>query len=261
MKTILFRIGITIAAFSMGILLVSGMTFLGNESAGPIDNLIGSVGHQIADFELDIIIHDREVSRSKNLSWFEEYRKNKSKLNNPTKILMGAYDNRAQANYEPVVELEDSLDTNLPLIHIYVAWGDKATQEFPLIQTRAICSLGSLPVITWEPWLTDFNPQRHPTISNTNEVDKSGMKDVADGVYDEYITKWANSAKELKYPVFLRFGHEMNDPYRYPWGPQNNTNLEFIAAWKHVHDVFKQVNANNVIWVWAPHPAYKGSEY
>ena len=28
----------------------------------------------------------------------------------------------------------------------------------------------------------------------------------------------------------------MNDPYRYPWGPQNNTKEEYIAAWRHVVD-------------------------
>lgn len=49
----------------------------------------------------------------------------------------------------------------------------------------------------------------------------------------------------------------MNDPYRYPWGPQNNTPEDFIEAWKHVHGVFERVGANNVIWVWAPHPSYE----
>jgi beta-mannanase len=82
------------------------------------------------------------------------------------------------------------------------------------------------------------------------------MADVAKGSYDPYIKQWAIEAKRIKKPIFLRLGHEMNDPYRYPWGPQNNTAKDFIAAWQHVHQVFVSVGANNVIWIWSPHPAY-----
>jgi len=48
----------------------------------------------------------------------------------------------------------------------------------------------------------------------------------------------------------------MNDPYRYPWGPQNNSAKEFKAAWRHIRNVFNSVGAKNVIWIWSPHPAY-----
>jgi beta-mannanase len=48
----------------------------------------------------------------------------------------------------------------------------------------------------------------------------------------------------------------MNDPYRYPWGPQNNKPEDFIAAWQHVVKRFRQQGANNVLWCWSPHPAY-----
>ena len=60
----------------------------------------------------------------------------------------------------------------------------------------------------------------------------------------------------------------MNDPYRYPWGPQNNSKEEYIAAWRHVVDRFRAAHATNVIWVWSPHVAYEywdlyypGAEY
>lgn len=55
--------------------------------------------------------------------------------------------------------------------------------------------------------------------------------------------------------MFVRFGHEMNDPYRYR-GPQHNTKEEFIAAWRHVVDRFRVAGATNVLWVWSPHVAY-----
>lgn len=83
------------------------------------------------------------------------------------------------------------------------------------------------------------------------------MKAIASGKYDAYIRKWAQDVKKLNETVFIRLGHEMNDPYRYPWGPQNNTPQDFISAWKHVVDLFKEEKATKVRWVWAPHPAYE----
>ena len=54
----------------------------------------------------------------------------------------------------------------------------------------------------------------------------------------------------------------MNDPYRYPWGPQNGNRPEdFIAAWKHVHLIFQKMSATNVVWVWSPHISMPWFEY
>jgi hypothetical protein len=49
----------------------------------------------------------------------------------------------------------------------------------------------------------------------------------------------------------------MNDPYRYSWGPQNNTKEEFIGAWRRVVERSRLAGAHNVIWIWSPHVAYE----
>ncbi len=38
----------------------------------------------------------------------------------------------------------------------------------------------------------------------------------------------------------------------YPWGTSQATAAEFVAAWRHIHDLFAQAGALNVIWVWNP---------
>jgi beta-mannanase len=48
----------------------------------------------------------------------------------------------------------------------------------------------------------------------------------------------------------------MNDPYRYPWGPHNNAPEDFVAAWRHINVLFKGAGADNVLWIWSPHPSY-----
>jgi beta-mannanase len=121
---------------------------------------------------------------------------------------------------------------------------------------KAILELGSIPMITWEPWLIDFDKTKHDQLRDVEVRDKGGLKDIASGVYDFYLETWVNDLKLFGKPLFIRWGHEMNDPYRYSWGPQNNAPEDFIAAWKHVVDYFRANGVNDVIWVWSPHIAY-----
>jgi beta-mannanase len=112
-------------------------------------------------------------------------------------------------------------------------------------------------MVTWEPWLTDFENGLHPHLPLRDARDRHGLAAVARGEYDFYLDRWAADAAAFGKPLFVRVGHEMNDPYRYPWGPQNNTKEEFIAAWRRIVDRFRSAGAHNVLWVWAPHVAYQ----
>ncbi len=39
----------------------------------------------------------------------------------------------------------------------------------------------------------------------------------------------------------------------YPWADHGDKAApEYIAMWRHVHDIFREVGADNVIWVWSP---------
>jgi beta-mannanase len=152
--------------------------------------------------------------------------------------------------------LEDSLQTQLPVIHIYTAWGSKKEHRFPKKQFEAIYHMGSVPLLTWEPWLTAFEDDAINGLRDKEVRDIKGLADIANGTYDTYIRQWAKAAAKFAKPFYLRFAHEMNDPYRYPWGPQNNSSADFIAAWKHVKSLFVSEGANNAIWIWSPHPAY-----
>lgn len=251
-----YRILITTAALLIGVTIVFGLTKLGNTSVGPIEQLLNSMQNTVHDIEQIGIIKERVKTRSEKLKWFQKYINNVDELKNPTPILLGAFDNNAVNNFKPIVILEDSLNTTFPLIQIYTAWGSKRDQAFPKKQVMDIIDLGSIPVITWEPWLTDFLSNDTNKLRPSSVRDKKGMTDVANGAYDFYIKNWAEEAKKVRTPIFIRLAHEMNDPYRYPWGPQNNDAKEFVAAWKHIHNLFKSVGAKNIIWVWAPHPAY-----
>lgn len=256
MNTKSFRIFTTLAALSAGAALVIILSFMGKASRGPLENFFSYTGETVTKVETHIATAVREVKRSDKLKWFKPYFTNPGLLKNPPVILLGAYDNNTKENFESVIALEDSLHTTFPLIHIYTAWGSKPDEQFPTRQVESIIELGSIPIITWEPWLTAFDPDKYPQLKKIETRDKNGLADVANGVYDFYIKQWADDAKNINSPIFVRVGHEMNDPYRYPWGPQNNSAKDFIAAWRHIHNVFRREGADNVLWIWSPHPAY-----
>ena len=69
---------------------------------------------------------------------------------------------------------------------------------------------------------------------------------VASGAYDENLTRMARGIASLHTPVFVTFDHEPDQPARAAVG----TPAEFVAAWRHVHDLFAEQDATNAVWVW-----------
>ncbi|HYC81146.1 MAG TPA: glycosyl hydrolase [Solirubrobacterales bacterium] len=132
---------------------------------------------------------------------------------------------------------------------------------FPEEQLEAIRQRGAIPLFSWA------------SESSSGQIEQSNFQlaDVAAGGWDAYITKWAEAAKAWRHPFFLRFDWEMNGTW-FPWGRNVNGNQpgEYVAAWRHVHDIFTAVGATNATWVWCPFvtpkvtPAlglYPGDEY
>jgi len=259
MKTTIVRTSRILIALGLGSLLFVILSYAGSKSKGPLDEVALLLNKNVANFEKKIV--DTRESRSTSLRWFRKYRRNKEALSKTDVLLLGAYDDHTAESYESIIALEGAMNTQLPIISLYTAWGSKRTEVFPVLRAQAIYDLGSVPLITWEPWIDDFDPQSFPVPAEDANRNKGGLKAIAEGKFDAYIDKWAADAKSFGEPFFLRFGHEMNDPYRYPWGPQNNKPEDYVAAWKHVRDRFHKAGAENVIWVWSPHPAYSYSEF
>ena len=109
-------------------------------------------------------------------------------------------------------------------------------------------------------WTCQFDPQVAAKVVRSGAipaVDWSTIgvpdADVASGQYDSWLTAQATAMKNFGHPMFLLFDEEMNGTW-YPYSPgqDGNTPADFVAMWKHVHDVFAAVGATNVTWVWCP---------
>lgn len=254
MKKISFRIFLVLTAIFIGVAIFMLISYAGDKSKGPFEGFLTSVNSGFASLEKKWFTGTE--NRSKDLQWFDRYRNSPAVLNTADTIFYGVYDDHSLTSFENIVTLEKSIETHMPIISFYTAWGSKSNQQFPLLKAQSIYDLGSIPMITWEPWLDDFDPREFPETAGMDNNNKGGLQMVINGVFDSYIVKWAQAAKKFRHPMFLRFGHEMNDPYRYPWGPHNNPPEDFIAAWQHVVTKFREVGAANVIWIWSPHIAY-----
>jgi mannan endo-1,4-beta-mannosidase len=114
---------------------------------------------------------------------------------------------------------------------------------FPLTPFENVRGHGAIPVFNWSSSSTpESGPQSPWRLAN-----------VINGSLDSYIREFAEAARDWGHPFFLRFDWEMNG-FWFPWseGVNDNRKGEFVAAWRHVHDIFTSVGATNATWVWCP---------
>jgi hypothetical protein len=96
---------------------------------------------------------------------------------------------------------------------------------------------------TWDPW--------NPDVEGWDRQQGFLPRDIALGAHDDYIIGVARELASWNGPVFVRFAQEMNGTW-YPWGRHQNAPEDYVAAWRHVHDLVEQHGANQVTWVWNP---------
>ena len=126
------------------------------------------------------------------------------------------------------------------LLQFFVKWN----QEFRPDAVAMCYQQGALPLLSWEPWAGPKHGLSQPAFA---------LRKISSGAYDPYITRFASAVREQRWPVAIRFAHEMNGNW-YPWSESQSGNHpgDYVQAWRHVHDVFARVGATNVIWVWSP---------
>ena len=169
----------------------------------------------------------------------------------PGSIYLGAYVPPAQGG---VHSLETQVGRTLALDAHYYGW----IGLFPGLQEAADVSNARIPVDSWNCGVSDAQ--------------------IVSGSQDMLIVTRAQALKGLGKPVFLRFNWDPNLPAAslnrsgcLDSATDGNTSFsstEYVAAYRHIHDIFVQQGVNNVIWVWSyatvganPAPYYPGNAY
>jgi mannan endo-1,4-beta-mannosidase len=170
----------------------------------------------------------------------------------PTSYL-GAFVRGVPESYAPIQALANATGVHLNIALYYSGWYEKFQSAFA-IQAK---DNGAVPFIQIEPSNVSFAA-------------------IAAGRYDTYLETFATAVAsygaKTGQGVIIGFGHEMNG-YWYSWGYRHVAPALFVAAWRHIVDVFRQQGADDVTWLWtvniiamhrgipSPAPWWPGSSY
>lgn len=123
-----------------------------------------------------------------------------------------------------ILTMEHETGRKLAIDNLY----DKWTHPLPIRIVRWDLSQGILPMISWAGARTSL---------------------ITSGAYDGLIRASALQLRALHRPVMLRWFYEMDGSAA---RPLVQSPASFVAAWRHVHNIFVRAGASNVSWVWCP---------
>jgi beta-mannanase len=162
-------------------------------------------------------------------------------------ILWGVFQPGAPTNMGALTPLESELNSNPDYVMWYVHWGGGYGAYNPA-DVQNVIARGETPLITW---MSD---------DYTTSANVYTLQQIAAGVFDTYVRSWADNLRTVRHKVLLRFDHEMNGSWsKWSTGVSAQTPADYVAAWRHIHDVFAAEGVTNVQWVWSPNVAYTGS--
>lgn len=167
-----------------------------------------------------------------------------------TLVANGAYIHSAPQDPTQIDAFASLTGKQPSIVMWYQHWGDSADEAFNTQWLNDVSTRGAMPIITWEPWNSQAGTKQ-PLYA---------LKKIAAGYHDTYIKSWARGAKAYGRPFYLRFAYEMNGNW-YPWcvGVNGNTSAHYVAAYRHVVEIFRQEGVTNVRFVWSPNIEYDGS--
>lgn len=156
-------------------------------------------------------------------------------------LVLGAFMRGVEDDPSEINEFTEMVGEKPSTVMVYQNWEEHGEFDRGLID--AVRARGATPLVTWAP----RDPER-----GRGQREYSLQK-ITRGRYDTYIRQWARGAAAWGDPLYLRFAHEMNSHF-FPWGVgvKGNTGADYVAAWRHIHDIFAQEGATNVRWVWSP---------
>lgn len=126
-----------------------------------------------------------------------------------------------------VAAREKATGRRLDIVHSYHRWYD----PFPTANERMLAASSHALFLNWEP-------------VDQNNVALSWAA-IANGVYDAQIDALATRLKSLGTTVYLSFSHEPELRFA-----EHGSAVDFVDAFRHVHDRMQSRGASRVSWVW-----------
>jgi mannan endo-1,4-beta-mannosidase len=144
---------------------------------------------------------------------------------------LGVYTNGAPASYDGITAFTNATRASPDLVMYYSGW----YVPFPVQFANTVAENGAVPLVQMDP-----DSQTNKAIS---------IAGIASGRYDGYLSAYAETVRAYHHPVILSFGHEMNGWWS-SWGYTHTSPGAFVAAWRHIVTLFRELGARNVTWLW-----------
>lgn len=132
-----------------------------------------------------------------------------------------------------VEPLEAAADRPLDIVY---TWHGVDQHRVPTDRERALAEQGRFVHVNIE--ARRFNAQGHPAQS---------YSDIIAGRFDDSLRGQARRVADLDLPFFVTFDHEADAGKRYN---TRGTPEEFVRAWRHIVDLYRDNGADNAVFVW-----------
>ncbi len=113
---------------------------------------------------------------------------------------------------------------------------------FPASSVQAIRAKGAVPFIRMMP-RSGYDSCPEPTFT---------LQKIRDGAFDTELAQWARAARDSGGALMVEFGTEVNGDWfcwNGRWNGREAGGPTFVAAYRHIVDIFRAQGANNVTWV------------
>jgi glycosyl hydrolase family 26 len=145
--------------------------------------------------------------------------------------LWGVYTLQDGNPEQSIRRLESKVGRKFDLTSRFHDFSDSLTQgQFPDVYERRV-GPGSRLFISWQ-----------ARVSSTNK--DLQWRAIANGSYDRFVNSAATRVKAYGQPVFIAFDAEFDT------NPNKGTPADYVAAYRHVFNVFKAKGVTNVAWAW-----------
>ncbi|WP_423917252.1 glycosyl hydrolase [Frigoribacterium sp. 2-23] len=167
----------------------------------------------------------------------------KAQIVNPTSRYFGLYTTQSPFSWSEFDDVSQKVKAQPNLAGYFQGWD----QDFNPAAVNRAWAKGDLSLLTWE---------SRPISASNSQVTEPDYElgKIIDGAFDDYLTRYADAIVANGLPLAIRLNHEMNGNW-YPWdeGVNNNAKGDYVKMWQHVHDIFADRGANDLVaWVWAP---------
>jgi hypothetical protein len=152
-------------------------------------------------------------------------------------VLWGLYQPAGPSSTSPqwvqhYADVEQAIGRRFDIVKEYEDWRAGAT--FPNSQQASLATGGRVLEFSWN-------------AANYKTRTKVSYESIADGQWDNsVILPEATRLKNFHHKVFIDFDHEFDNSAQSGKG----TSAQYVAAYRHIHQVLRQAGVKNVIWTW-----------